>query len=274
MDYQELNLKKGELFKASHLAHIEEGIDTVTAEVAKIKNAKIVLRNDTTENWVAANTVLLKGEPAIEFDENNIAKVKIGDGETPWVDLPYLVTETNPEGGEGEIPEELENRVVVLEETVGGFDLRITNAESGVTAAVLATEDALAKIEEMRAEIAANNEVQNTAIATMQTKVDENTTVVETISTEIEAVKNTQTIQEDKIEAANARVDALVAGFTEEAEFDSAELVDIRAGYDGVVYGSAGAAVRQIGYDLKELSQNLEGALGKDIVDGLAYEGT
>ena len=88
------------------------------------------------------------------------------------------------------------------------------------------------------------------------------------------AFENTQTIQEDKIEAANARVDALVAGFTEEAEFDSAELVDIRAGYDGVVYGSAGAAVRQIGYDLKELSQNLEGALGKDIVDGLAYEGT
>ena len=40
-----------------------------------------------------------------------------------------------------------------------------------------------------------------------------------------------------------------------------------------MVYESAGKAVRQIGYDLEALSQNLVGALGKDIPDGLAYEG-
>jgi hypothetical protein len=76
-----------------------------------------------------------------------------------------------------------------------------------------------------------------------------------------------------EIDTANARVDNLVANFTDNAEFDNAELVDIRAGYDGTTYTSAGAAVRQIGYDLNELSQNLVGALGKDIVDGLGYEG-
>ena len=52
MDYKELNLKKGDILKASDLAHIEEGIDTVTAEVAKMKVAKIVLRNDVTDEWV------------------------------------------------------------------------------------------------------------------------------------------------------------------------------------------------------------------------------
>ena len=51
MDYKEPNLKSGDLLTAAHMAHIEEGIDTVTAEVAKLKKAKIVLRNDTTDNW-------------------------------------------------------------------------------------------------------------------------------------------------------------------------------------------------------------------------------
>ena len=94
MEYQELNLKDGEILTAANMAHIEQGISAVTSEVAQMKTAKIVLRNDGTQNWATANPVLLKGEPAIEFDENNIAKVKIGDGKTAWNNLPYLVTET------------------------------------------------------------------------------------------------------------------------------------------------------------------------------------
>jgi hypothetical protein len=57
-----------------------------------------------------------------------------------------------------------------------------------------------------------------------------------------------------EIKTANTRVDNLLANFTDNAEFDNGELVDIRAGYDGISHPSAGAAVRQIGYDLKELS--------------------
>lgn len=38
MDYQELNLKSGDLLTANHMAHIEKGIDDVTAEVDKLKN--------------------------------------------------------------------------------------------------------------------------------------------------------------------------------------------------------------------------------------------
>lgn len=37
MDYKELNLKKGDLLTADHMAHIEQGIDFVTAEASKLK---------------------------------------------------------------------------------------------------------------------------------------------------------------------------------------------------------------------------------------------
>lgn len=96
MDYQELNLQKGDLLTADHIRHIEEGIDSVTAEVNKIKTAKIILRNDTKGNWEAVQDeiVLLKGEPAVEFGEDNVPKLKVGDGTTSWKNLPYLATET------------------------------------------------------------------------------------------------------------------------------------------------------------------------------------
>ena len=37
MDYKELNLKRGDLLTAEHMAHIEQGIDFVTAEASKLK---------------------------------------------------------------------------------------------------------------------------------------------------------------------------------------------------------------------------------------------
>ena len=105
MDYQELNLKKGDLLTAEHMNHIETGIDAVTAEVAKIKNAKIVLRNDAIANWEESSLVLVKGEPAIGFDEEGAAKLKIGDGVSTWSQLPYVVSEA--EGGDIVIPEDI-----------------------------------------------------------------------------------------------------------------------------------------------------------------------
>ena len=272
MDYQELNLQKGDLLTAAHMRHIEEGIDNVTAEVSKIKTAKIILRNDTKGNWEAVQdeVVLLKGEPAIEFGEDNVPKLKVGDGVTSWKDLPYLATETT---GGGDTPEGLVERVTILEETIGGFDIRIQNAESGVVAAVEASDSALAAIEVIREELAAKTLEQNTAIEEIAAKAEESAATAEAVESEMAAVKDRQDRQQLEINTANNRVDTLVAGFTDNAEFDNAELLDIRAGYDGNTYTSAGAAVRQIGYDLLNLSDNLENALGKEIVDGLGYEG-
>lgn len=54
-------------------------------------NTRIVLRHDTTENWnaVGDTAVLLKGEIGVEFAAD-ATKVKVGDGITPWNDLPYV----------------------------------------------------------------------------------------------------------------------------------------------------------------------------------------
>ncbi len=47
---------------------------------------KIILRNDTSENWTNVNPVLSKGEIGVSID---MGKVKIGNGTSQWVDLPY-----------------------------------------------------------------------------------------------------------------------------------------------------------------------------------------
>ena len=57
-------------------------------------NTRVVLRNDSTKNWQDnPSMVLLKGEVGIEFDPtagtDAVVKFKIGDGTTPWKDLPY-----------------------------------------------------------------------------------------------------------------------------------------------------------------------------------------
>lgn len=60
---------------------------------------RIILRNDSKTNWDAnESTILFKGEMGIEFtpapanDQTSVPKikVKIGDGITPWKDLPYF----------------------------------------------------------------------------------------------------------------------------------------------------------------------------------------
>lgn len=52
----------------------------------KTLNTKIIMRNDTAENWTTKNPTLLKGEFGVENDTN---KFKIGDGTTAWKELSY-----------------------------------------------------------------------------------------------------------------------------------------------------------------------------------------
>lgn len=49
-------------------------------------NTRIIMRNDTAENWTTKNPTLSKGEFGVENDTN---KFKIGDGATAWADLDY-----------------------------------------------------------------------------------------------------------------------------------------------------------------------------------------
>lgn len=47
----------------------------------------VQFRRDTAANWVLANPVLARGEPAFESDTNNL---KVGDGALPYLSLPYV----------------------------------------------------------------------------------------------------------------------------------------------------------------------------------------
>lgn len=45
------------------------------------------LKRGTAERWAEVNPVLAQGEPGFVYDSNLL---KIGDGVTPWNDLPYI----------------------------------------------------------------------------------------------------------------------------------------------------------------------------------------
>jgi hypothetical protein len=47
---------------------------------------QIQLRRDTSENWTNANPVLSEGEIGVDL---TTGQLKIGNGSTAWVELPY-----------------------------------------------------------------------------------------------------------------------------------------------------------------------------------------
>jgi hypothetical protein len=66
-------------------------------------NSKILIRRDLAANWTSANPVLGDGEQGYETDTR---KMKIGDGITNWINLPYFSGgasggETGPTGPTG-----------------------------------------------------------------------------------------------------------------------------------------------------------------------------
>lgn len=69
---------------------------------------KVRFKRRTAEGWEETNPLLKRGEPGYETDTG---KVKIGDGETHWVDLEYV--------GDALIADLVE-RVTLLEEANGG----------------------------------------------------------------------------------------------------------------------------------------------------------
>lgn len=82
-------------------------------------NTRIVLRNDSTANWLASeSTVLMRGEVGIEFLENGKVKMKVGNGTSTWAQLPYF-------GGdeshvfEATVPEHGDNHTAAIATVVG-----------------------------------------------------------------------------------------------------------------------------------------------------------
>lgn len=71
----------------------------------------------------------------------------------------------------------------------------------------------------------------------------------------------------------NSRISSLFKAITENPSYSgSAELIDIRTGYDGTVYDTAGEAVRALGQDIESIKTELTDYIDKKAVDGLLYE--
>ena len=55
--------------------------------MAQVINTTFKLKRGTAARWEEVNPILEPGEPGFVYDEN---RFKIGDGVTPWNQLPYI----------------------------------------------------------------------------------------------------------------------------------------------------------------------------------------
>lgn len=177
-----------------------------------------ILRNDSMTNWNtnAKSIVLLKGEPGIEF-VNGVPKMKIGNGESTWDQLPYVKPDIETWG-----------------DLLGTTDPGKTTTTQyfGLTKPGLS---------------------DSIDIRTLNANTD---------------------IIDSQIAVTDSRVSNLLNEFDYgNVEYDNAELLDIRVGYDGVTHTSAGDAVRAIGYGMRTLRNELSDFIDAEAVDGLLYEG-
>lgn len=81
-----------------------------------IKN--IVTRVDSTANWTTLNPVPANGEQCIEVLGRGMFKLKVGDGETPWIALKYVTM-----GNEGHVDDVMVNGMSVVTNRVAYIDL-------------------------------------------------------------------------------------------------------------------------------------------------------
>lgn len=96
------------------------------------------------------------------------------------------------------------------------------------------------------------------------------------LNTNTELIDNKFGLVDTDLTTANNRIDTIINRIDNNPDgtnYDGTEVEDIRVGYDGALYSTAGEAVRAIGYDLRELSGELEDFIGAEAVDGLLYEG-
>lgn len=61
-------------------------------KIGKIIQSQLLVRRDSSKNWSILDPILAQGEIGFDIDEG---KHKIGDGVTPWTELPYFVLESD-----------------------------------------------------------------------------------------------------------------------------------------------------------------------------------
>lgn len=59
--------------------------------MAETIQTTFLLKRGTAQRWAEVNPILQRGEPGFVYDTNHL---KIGDGKTPWNELPYIQGKT------------------------------------------------------------------------------------------------------------------------------------------------------------------------------------
>lgn len=81
---------------------------------------RLIIKNDSAENWTTKNPVLLKGELGIEIDTNLF---KIGNGTSAWAALPYANESAPAETTYQAIPTEGQTDLEAIAAAVGAAEL-------------------------------------------------------------------------------------------------------------------------------------------------------
>ena len=223
--------------------------------MAETKTFRIILRNDSTENWsiVGEANVLFKGEVGIEFLADGTAKMKVGDGTSVWNDLPYV---SNGEAGID--AEQLEAIYVALATNAAAIE-ELKNSDSG------ASSETVAALQEQVNTNTADIEVLKESSFLMEeivAKVEANTIAVENLEN-----------RTDSVEDSMDRVDYLISELTNASDLDvAAEVIQMRVDNAGNQYTTANARVSAVEYKVQDLSDNLSDYIGVDIVNDLSYE--
>lgn len=112
--------------------------------------ARIQLLIDTTENWQAANPILLNGEIGLEIKTGGEIAFKVGNGTTAWNSLEYAVfTPSEVVAMRDELQDQIDNIVIAASE---GGDSSIEVAQSRVNASGVTYATLKARLDAMDAE--------------------------------------------------------------------------------------------------------------------------
>ena len=276
--------------------------------MSKNITTKIVLRNDSAENWQAIenSAILLKGEVGIEYSAAGV-KMKIGDGISTWANLPYFVSG----GGIAELPESFTWGDLLGSEEIGEktttetiglnkpaisdiVDITILNANADIIdTKIVELSNRIVSIKEIvdtynekiniAVESAAKVEGLENRVRLAETVVAENTLVINELKTNVDdaieevsnmeisinAIQETVDTVETNMALTDSRLENLIANAGSAGDL---ELIDIRTAANGKIYPTAGEHIRALDEEVAYIKDNTADLIGGSLVDGLSYE--
>lgn len=156
---------------------------------------RIVLRNDSTANWLAHESeVLLKGEVGFEFLADGQVKMKIGDGFKSWSELPYFA----------------DGDASALEAAVSELAAKHAEEISALQGKDVEIEEAVSALSTTVSELAATHESEVAALQAKDTEIEGSVTALSNL---IGSIADGKTVVE------------LIAEAQEAATYDDAALV-------------------------------------------------